>query len=383
MNRTEERVGNVSAPLFDSVLVYQLGLPHYRQAMLDILASSSPNIRFFVGDKHFMDFVTTGVAGSNVISSGSNVFMLGRRFAWQRIDIRAATKARLVVLELNPRILSTWVVLITRRILNRPTIAWGQVFGRQGSRSKTERLRRFMRQLFDGLIAYTESERSSFHELHPDKECWVAANAIYRRDEMVTTSDGPIRNDFTYIGRLVAEKRPHLALEAFRILANLHPEARLTYIGEGPERERLEADVARMRLGEKVRVLGHVSDWATLRGEFAKTVATVCPGYAGLNITQSLGFGVPVIYAGGEPNAPEIEALNEGNSIEFVAHDAESLAEAMASSWSAKDAWASEASEISAQTRSRYSAEAMATAFEAASRFEGGRSSTRRSALDS
>jgi glycosyltransferase involved in cell wall biosynthesis len=371
----------VSARLSDSVLVYQLGLPDYRQAMLDILADTSPNIRFLVGDKHFMDFVTTGVSGPNVTPSGRNVFMLGRRVAWQRIDLRAAAKARLVVLELNPRILSTWVILITRRLLNRPTIAWGQVFGRQGPHSRTARPRREMRQVINGLIVYTESERSAFRERHPGKACWVAANAIYRRDEMVTT-DGQIRDGFMCIGRLVPEKRPHLALEAFLIFARRHPGARLTYIGDGPEREHLEADVARMRLGENVQVLGHVADWATLRGEFAKTVATVCPGYAGLNVTQSLGFGVPVIYTSREPNAPEVEALNEGNSIEFVAQDAESLAQAMASSWSARDAWAAEASEISAQTRNRYSAEAMARAFEAASRFEGGRTSTGRPARD-
>ena len=49
----------------------------------------------------------------------------------------------------------------------------------------------------------------------------------------------------------------------------------------------------------------------------------------GVNATQALGFGVPVIYADKELHAPEVEQLTPANSVIFSANDSSDLARAM------------------------------------------------------
>jgi len=70
-------------------------------------------------------------------------------------------------------------------------------------------------------------------------------------------SSGP---DFELIS--VGELRPHkghwLGIEAFARMLDAVPRARYTIVGEGPERARLEAQVARLELTNKVRLLGRL-----------------------------------------------------------------------------------------------------------------------------
>ena len=40
---------------------------------------------------------------------------------------------------------------------------------------------------------------------------------------------------------------------------------------------------------------GHVSEPSELRSVYGASVASLSPGYVGLSVTQSLGFGVPMI----------------------------------------------------------------------------------------
>ncbi|WP_165700644.1 glycosyltransferase family 4 protein [Alienimonas californiensis] len=58
-----------------------------------------------------------------------------------------------------------------------------------------------------------------------------------------------------YFGRLTPKKHPVALIEAFARARRRVPEARLTMIGNGPERDRVVARIARHGLGEAVRLL--------------------------------------------------------------------------------------------------------------------------------
>jgi glycosyltransferase involved in cell wall biosynthesis len=91
-----------------------------------------------------------------------------------------------------------------------------------------------------------------------------------------------------FLGRLVAMKRPQHALEAFRILRQTVPEARLWVIGDGP---------LRLPAQEGVTFLGRLS-----RGEVARRLAaahvlvstSVREGW-GLNVSEAAAYGTPSI----------------------------------------------------------------------------------------
>ena len=111
----------------------------------------------------------------------------------------------------------------------------------------------------------------------------------------------------------------------------------------------------------RVQFLGEIVDEHSLAELFGSALASIASGYVGLNATQSIGYGCPIVYPTGEPHAPEIAALNESNSLSFPRDDPEALARAMIEIERAQDRFDREA--ISQRTRETYSAERMASNF--------------------
>lgn len=60
---------------------------------------------------------------------------------------------------------------------------------------------------------------------------------------------------FVQFGRLTPKKNPIATLLAFNIVAHKHEDARLTFIGSGPEEHRLKEFITRLQLEKKVEVL--------------------------------------------------------------------------------------------------------------------------------
>jgi glycosyltransferase involved in cell wall biosynthesis len=124
---------------------------------------------------------------------------------------------------------------------------------------------------------------------------------------------------FLWAGRLVAYKRPDLAVEAARLSGE-----ELVIVGSGPERARLEATAP-----PNVRFVGHVSD-AQLGELMAAAYALVFPGEEDFGIApvEALAAGTPVIaYAGGGA-LDYVEP--DGNGILCAQQDAPAFAWAMA-----------------------------------------------------
>lgn len=105
-----------------------------------------------------------------------------------------------------------------------------------------------------------------------------------------------------FVGRLVPEKNLPLLLDA---LSRLPPAQRplLWLAGEGPERRRIEADVARLGLADGVRLLGERSD--TRRLMQAADLLVLPSREEGLSnvLLEAMGSGLPVIATavGGSP----------------------------------------------------------------------------------
>jgi hypothetical protein len=102
-------------------------------------------------------------------------------------------------------------------------------------------------------------------------------------------------------------------------------------------------------------------DEQSLADLFGSALTSIASGYVGLNATQSIGYGCPIVYPSGEPHAPEIAALNDTNSLSFPHDDPAALAKAMIEMERFQDRFDREA--ISRGTRETYSAERMASNF--------------------
>ncbi|GAL62283.1 putative glycosyltransferase [Algibacter lectus] len=132
------------------------------------------------------------------------------------------------------------------------------------------------------------------------------------------------------------------------ILHKLNVESKLLIIGSGPEFDNLKTFIDQNNLENRIRMFGHISDYDVLRGLYSTSIASISPGYVGLSITQSLGFGVPMIISKGEPHSPELEAAIIGENAEYFKTDnVDDLAEILFSFYSKKTQWFMKRDEIS------------------------------------
>lgn len=107
--------------------------------------------------------------------------------------------------------------------------------------------------------------------------------------------DGPV---LFVMRRLVRRMGLEVLVEAFARVQRAHPEARLLMAGTGPLAAELEAQAARLGLGDTIRLLGRVSDEDLVRYYQAADL-TVVPTVAlegfGLITVESLACGTPVV----------------------------------------------------------------------------------------
>jgi glycosyltransferase involved in cell wall biosynthesis len=217
-------------------------------------------------------------------------------------------------------------------------------------------------------IVYTASDREALQSKLVGRTVWAAPNAITASSEMHPAVPVEDAASFVFSGRLVADKKPDLALEGFALAVGALPDsATLEFVGTGPLKAELAERAKSLGVAERVQLHGTVFDVGELELIYSRSIASLSPGYVGLSMTQSHGFGVPMIYAADEPHAPEIEAADEGfNCVAIASDDAAAMAAAMTEIAATRTEWLARREAISARSRDSYSVEAMARGFLAA-----------------
>jgi glycosyltransferase involved in cell wall biosynthesis len=103
---------------------------------------------------------------------------------------------------------------------------------------------------------------------------------------------------FAYLGRLVVEKGVSVLLEATRLLRAEGREVHVVLIGDGPDRPRLEEEIAALGLERTVRITGFLSGVdldRVLRTVGTIVIPTTMEETAGLAAMEQMVRGRPVI----------------------------------------------------------------------------------------
>ena len=155
---------------------------------------------------------------------------------------------------------------------------------------------------FAAIVAMIEPVRAEIatYLAVPPGRITVIDNGCFRADEMsrlAATRDATARTHaarhFLAVGRLARQKNFPLLVRAFARMAR--PDDRLTIVGEGAERARIEAEVLRTGLEHRVALPGHLNP---LDDMFAVADAFVLSSdYEGLGVVviEALAAGLPVI----------------------------------------------------------------------------------------
>lgn len=344
------------------VVLIQTRVADHRQAVLRVLMERlGARFAIHAGAAYRNHPLITLAAIRPALRPLRNHYLAGRRLLWQHGALRAGLTPRVLVAEFNPRVLSTWAVLGLRRARGRRTLLWGHAWPDAGRRSRIATARRLMRALASGVIVYAAGEASALATEYPSDRIFVAPNALYREARMTpATGDVTALTDFVFVGPLIESREPRTLLDAFaRASGRLPAGTHLVFVGDGPLRASLEDDAR--RLGSAVTFRGLVRDDVALRDLYSSAIASVHPGDVGLSVTQSLGFGVPVIFSGDRPHGPTIGGAEVGwNAVAFRAADPHGLEETLVAVAADRAAWAERRTAISARCRAQSSAEVAA-----------------------
>lgn len=140
--------------------------------------------------------------------------------------------------------------------------------------------------------------------------------------------DGP---SFIYVGRIAPEKSMDVLIEAFRLVHQRIPNAKLVIVGDGPTRSQMERQIRDAHLTDAVISLGFVPHQELLErnllllGDAFVTASTT--ENQPLSVLEAMAFGLPII----GPRAKGLrEMILDGeNGISFAANDIQGMAESM------------------------------------------------------
>ncbi|MEA3351716.1 MAG: glycosyltransferase [Chloroflexota bacterium] len=219
-----------------------------------------------------------------------------------------------LIVEANPRYLSTRLAVRWMHTRGRPVLGWG--LGAPSLSGILSPLRRQNRLTFlsslDGVVAYSQKGAEQYIALGlSTQRVFVAHNAVTPRPtapppQRPASLNQPAR--VLFVGRLQARKRIDILLHACAALpAELQP--RLVIIGDGPALSDLKS--LAQQIYPQAEFLG-AKHGPELISYFTAADIFTLPGTGGLAVQQAMAHGLPVIVAQGDGTQDDLVRPENG-----------------------------------------------------------------------
>lgn len=310
--------------------IQQRVLPSYRVNFFDMLAeacegglyiiagSALPEESISMDEKpryaHY-----TSARNIHMLNPGSQYYLL-----WQSGLINWLKKwdPDVLIIEANPRFLSTNLAIHWMHSRGRPVIGWGlggvRYYGPVAS--VLNQLRKVFIDSLDGMIAYSHKGAEQYRLLGvPAQKVFTATNAVTTRPNQ-SPPERPADFEGTpkvvYVGRLQSRKGINRLLEACASLAKENQPS-LWIIGDGPERGNLEA------LAEEIYPRAEFKGIVRAEGLSRLLNAAdlfVLPGTGGLAVQEAMAHALPVIVGRGDGTQEDLvrEMSDEGGKNGWI-----------------------------------------------------------------
>ena len=312
--------------------IQQRIFPVYRAPFFEALGEACPQgLHLFAGlprASEAVDSQTSLQHGELVRAHNLHILGGAAYFLWQRgiLDWLESWQPEALVMEANPRYLSTPQAVKWMHKRQRPVIGWG--LGAPNANSLRARSWQRFLSRFDALIAYSWRGAEEYARIGCNPErIFVAPNAVTPKP----TQPPPVRKPLTdprqatvlYVGRLQPRKRVDLLLRACAALPfSLQPQVWI--VGDGPARQELEtlADSAY----PSARFWGARYGFE-LDDLFRTADLFVLPGTGGLAVQQAMAFALPVIVA--ESDGTQTDLVRPENGWLLPGSDLQALTGAL------------------------------------------------------
>ena len=316
-------VGGLSATFPGKLGILQRVLPTYRTPFFDMLATScTGGLGVFAGLPRKNEAIEiAGNLSRADYTQAKNIHILAGALylCWQvgllhwldRFD------PDVLIVEANPRYLSTRLAIRWMKQRSRPVVGWGLgapvIQGPLAGWRKSRRSR-FI-EPFEAILTYSQRGAQEYRDLgYPPERIFVAPNAVAPRPKEPIRERPPYFDGkpcVLFVGRLQKRKRVDALLRACADLpAEIRP--RLVIVGDGPERNSLELLAKEVFPGAEFPGAIHGKD---LTGYYEAADLFVLPGTGGLAIQEAMSQALPVIVARGDGTQDDLVRPGNGWQI--------------------------------------------------------------------
>jgi len=291
-------------------------LPSYRVPFFDMLASACKgDMSLYAGSARGAESIRSGDLQVVAYTPARNIHLLNGLlyFCYQDgiLDWLSSWDPDALIVEANPRYLSTPGAIQWMQTRGRPVIGWGlgaPLLSGPLAGFRQKGWTRFL-QRFDALLAYSQRGGDEYAAYGiPLEKIFVAHNAV-----APAPSTSPDRRPLSierptilFVGRLQARKRIDALLRA---CAEMPDKPRLVIVGDGPERESLEA-LAEQEYPSAAFIGARHGD--ELNPYFSGADLFVLPGTGGLAVQEAMSHGLPVIVAKGDGTQDDLVRKENG-----------------------------------------------------------------------
>lgn len=255
--------------------------------------------------------------------------------SWQRGALSIPLKrGDVLVLNGDPRYISSLLLMVKACFLNVKTVWWGQYRG-----SKSKDIRIFIRLLImrfaDAVVFYTDQEISDYRlrlKLKDNRVIAALNNSINADDiEPFRKAYNPSKRgrNILFIGRISEKAQLPLLLKALALTAL--DDISLNIIGTGKLENHLKALTRSLNISERVTWHGEIRSEESISEIANECSIFVYPGEVGLSLIHGMAYGLPcVVHSSRQMHMPEIAAFSADKSgLDFKMGEVDSLAEAV------------------------------------------------------
>jgi len=329
----------MNAPYPGRLGLQQRVLPDYRVPFFDLLsAACDGGLSVFAGPPRPEEGILAGEPRVAQYARARNVHLFaGSAYLCYQsglIDWLSAWDPGALIVEANPRYLSTAAAVRWMHVRGRPVIAWGlgapPITGWLSATRKARRTK-FLQQ-FDAVIAYSRRGAEEYGRAGVAREhVFVATNSVSRRPaykpQRAPIMDAPT---ILFVGRLQPRKHVDSLLRACAEMRS--PRPHLIIVGDGPERARLESLAGEVYPGAEFAGARHGSE---LEEYFLRTDLFVLPGTGGLAVQQAMAHALPIIVARGDGTQDDL--VRDANGWQIPPDDHAALVAALRTALSDRD----------------------------------------------
>lgn len=304
---------------------------HYRKRIYQIIEEQYDCDFVFGIDRETVKTMDTSCLKHVVFHK--NVYLGGTNYFYQESLIKATRGYNIVINDLGPNCLSSWLLLLLSKIRRQKVYNWAHGWYGRESGIKIL-LKRIYFGLAEGSFIYGEYaiKLMAEHGINSAKLHAIHNSLDYERHVVIRNHISPsdiykehFKNSapvIVMIGRLNYRKNLDQLLLAMKILRDRGESYNVVLIGDGEYKESLEKMAKELDLEKHVWFYGACYDEKTNAELIYNSDLCVVPGDIGLTAIHSMTFGVPVITHNSFPHhGPEFGTIKEGKTGAFFQHN--------------------------------------------------------------